>query len=62
MAVSPGDEYLSVACKNNNIGVIPIKSIGLNDESSSRKDKDIKFDLVCRGFHSASISSIDIAI
>lgn len=58
MAVSPGDEFLAVASKNNNIGIISIKSIGLNEDLN----KEIKFDLVCRGFHSGSITSIDIAI
>lgn len=58
MAISPGDEYLAVASKNNNIGIISIKSIGLNEDLS----KEVKFDLVCRGFHSGSISTIDVAI
>jgi len=58
MSVSPGEENLVVACKNNNIGIVQIKSIGLNED----QEKPIKFDLVCRGFHSGSISSIDVAI
>lgn len=49
---------LAVACKNNNIGLVNIKSIGLNENLAS----EIKFDLVCRGFHSGSINAIDIAI
>ena len=58
MAVSPGEDTLAVACKNNNIGLIQIKSIGLNEDLT----KEIKFDLVCRGFHSGSICAIDVAI
>lgn len=58
MTVSPGEETLAVACKNNNIGLVNIKSIGLNENLSN----EIKFDLVCRGFHSGSINAIDVAI
>jgi WD40 repeat protein len=58
MTVSPGEEYLTVACKNNNIGLIPIKSIGLNEDLH----REIKFDLICKGFHSGSITGIDVAI
>ena len=58
MSTSPSEENLAIACKNNNIGLISIKSIGLNDDLN----REIKFDLVCRGFHSGSISAIDVAI
>ncbi len=47
-----------MACKNNNIGLIQIKSLGLNEDLN----REVKFDLVCRGFHSGSISAIDVAI
>jgi WD40 repeat protein len=57
MAVNPTEEYLTMACKNNNIGLVHIKSIGLNEDTS----KDVKFDLVCKGFHSGPINSMDIA-
>jgi WD40 repeat protein len=58
LSVSPGEEYLGVQCNNNNIGLIHIKTIGLNEDIT----RDIKFDLVCRGFHSGSIDCIDIAV
>lgn len=58
MSVSPGEEFLSVACSNNNIGMTHLKTIGLNEDTT----RDIKFELVCRGFHSGSIDTIDIAI
>jgi len=58
MTISPGEETLAVSCKNNNIGLISIKSIKINENITS----EIKFDLVCRGFHSGSINAIDIAI
>jgi WD40 repeat protein len=35
-----------------------IKTLGLNEDIT----RDIKFDLVCRGFHSGSIDSVDIAV
>ena len=35
-----------------------IKTLGLNEDIN----RDIKFDLVCRGFHSGSIDSVDIAV
>jgi cilia- and flagella-associated protein 57 len=58
MTVSSGEEYLGVALSNNNIGLVHIKTIGLNEDIT----RDIKFDLVCRGFHSGAIDTIDIAI
>lgn len=65
MALSPGEDFLAVACHNNNLGLVNIKSIGLNSEEEKKKEKDkeVKFDLICKGgFHSGAISCIDIAI
>jgi hypothetical protein len=42
------EDYLAISLENNNIGIIQIKSIGLNEDL----EKEIKFDLVCKGFHS----------
>jgi len=58
MSVSSGEEFLAVALSNNNIGIVHIKTIGLNEDIT----KEIKFDLVCRGFHSGAIDTIDIAV
>ena len=55
---SPNEDYICISQENNNIGIVEIKSIGLNEDLN----KEIKFDLVCKGFHSGQISSIDIAI
>jgi hypothetical protein len=40
MAISPGEETLAVAAKNNTIGLINIKSIGLNEDTN----KEIKYE------------------
>jgi len=58
MSVSAGDDFLALALANNNIGLVHLKTLGLNEDVT----RDVKFDLVCRGFHSGSIDSIDIAI
>ena len=58
MSVSSGDEYLSLSLSNNNIGLVHLKTLGLNEDVT----REVKFDLVCRGFHSGAIDSIDIAI
>ena len=55
---APSEDYLCVSLENNNIGIVQTKSIGLNEDLS----KEIKFHLVCKGFHSGQISSIDIAL
>jgi hypothetical protein len=44
---------------NNNIGIVDIKSIGLNEE---KQNPDVKFDLICKGFHSGPITTIDVAV
>ena len=59
LAISPSEDYLAVSCRNNNIGVLQVKSIGLNEDLN----REIKFDLLSRGgFHSGAISAVDIAI
>lgn len=55
---SPNDDYIAISLENNNIGKILTKSIGLNEVL----EQEIKFDLVCEGFHSGQISSIDVAV
>jgi len=47
-----------VSLYNNNIGIVSIKSIGLNEDI----EREVKFDLVNRGFHSEGIDSIDVAV
>jgi len=49
---------LAVAMENNNIGIVHTKSIG----SSDSLNNEVKFDLICRGFHHGAISAIDVAI
>jgi cilia- and flagella-associated protein 57 len=58
LSVSGNDDYLAVSLQNNNIGLVTIKSIGLNEDTS----KEIKFELVCKGFHSEKISGVDVAV
>lgn len=55
---SPSEDYIVLSLENNNIGKIAIKSIGLNEDLK----KEISFDLICKGFHSGQISSIDVAV
>ncbi len=57
-SVSANEEKFAVFLLNNNIGLIDIKTIGLNEDT----EREIKSDLVCRGFHSGGITSIDVAI
>ena len=56
--MSNGEELLAVSLSNNNIGLVHYKSIGLNEDIN----KEIKFELICKGFHSGSISGLDVAI
>jgi hypothetical protein len=58
MDVNTSEEYIIVALQNNNIALVNIKSIGLNDSMT----REVKVDLVCRGFHSGPITCIDIAV
>jgi len=54
---SNDEEYIGISLENNNIGIIETKSIGLNEDLT----KEIRFDLVSKGFHSGKICSLDIA-
>lgn len=56
--VSPGEEHIALSLENNNIGIVLTKSIGLNEDPN----KEIKFNLISKGFHSGQISSMDIAV
>jgi cilia- and flagella-associated protein 57 len=56
--VSPSEDFLAVALETNNLGLILTKSIGLNEDLN----KEVKFSLVCKGFHSGPISALDIAV
>jgi len=58
MDVNSSEEYITAACSNNNITLISTKSIGLNENLK----REVKVDLVSRGFHSGSISCIDVAV
>jgi hypothetical protein len=58
MDVNTQEEYLSLSCKNNNIYLVNIKSIGLNESM----EKEVKIDQVSKGFHSGGITSMDIAV
>lgn len=58
MDVNPSEEIVAASCLNKNIALVNIKSIGLNENIN----RDIKVDLVCRGFHSGAINCIDIAV
>lgn len=57
MSLNLLEDTLAVGLENNNIGMLSIKSIGLNDDTT----KEIKFELACKGFHSGAISSMDVA-
>ena len=59
LAVDLAEENLALGLANNNIGILSIKSFGLNDEAAPL---EVKFDLVCKGFHSGAISAIDVAV
>lgn len=58
MSLSQLEDTLVVALDNNNIGLLSIRSLGLNDDINS----EVKFDLVCKGFHSGPITTIDVAV
>lgn len=58
MTLNVIEDTLAVALENNNIGLVSIKSLGLNDDIT----KEVKFELVCKGFHSGAITSIDVAV
>lgn len=56
--ITPNEEFIAVSLETNNLGIINTKSIGLNEDLN----KEIKFSLICKGFHSGAISTIDIAV
>jgi hypothetical protein len=58
MSLSLLEDTLAVALDNNNIGLLQIKSLGLNEDVNS----EVKFELVCKGFHSGAITTIDVAV
>ena len=58
MALNSNEETLAVAMSNNNIGIVNTKSIWQSDSLNN----EVKFDLVCRGFHNGSITGLDVAI
>ena len=57
-SVNSNEENMVVSLENNNIGIINVKSVGLNEDT----EREIKVDLVCRGFHSEGIDSMDVAV
>lgn len=57
-SVGNNEEYLAVCMDNNNIGLLNIKSIGLNEDLN----REIQFNLILKGFHSKSISTMDVAV
>ena len=59
LALDQNEEYLGVCLANNNIGMVNIKSIGLNEEKAA---PEVNFDLICKGFHSGAITTIDVAV
>lgn len=58
MTLNSTEETLAVAMQNNNIGIVNVKSIWQSDNLNN----EVKFDLVCRGFHNGSITGLDVAI
>lgn len=57
-SVGNGEEYLAICMDNNNIGLLNIKSIGLNEDLN----REIVFNLILKGFHSSAITCIDVAV
>lgn len=57
--ISPnGEEQITAACKNNNIYLVNMKSIGLNEQM----DKEVIIDQLAKGFHSGPITAMDVAV
>jgi hypothetical protein len=52
LALDATEENIALCMSNNNIGLVNIKSVGLNEETKP----DIDFKLLCSGFHSRAIS------
>ena len=57
-SLGSNEELLAVCMDNNNIGLLSTKSIGLNEDLN----REIQFNLILKGFHSKSISTIDVAV
>lgn len=55
--VNATEDYIAASCRNNNIYITHIKSIGLNESM----DKEVKVDQIAKGFHSGPVTTIDIA-
>lgn len=49
---------MAVCLFNNNIALVNIKSVGLNEDT----EREITSNLICRGFHSGGITSLDVAV
>ena len=57
MSLNVQDETLAVALSNNNIGTISTKSVWQADGGNN----EVKFSLVCRGFHHGRIDGLEVA-
>ena len=57
MDLNHSEEYLAVACRNNNSYIVHVKTVGLNESM----DKEVKVEMLARGFHSGAITAMDIA-
>ena len=47
-----------MALSNNNIGTVNTKSVW---QADSGNNNDVKFNLVCRGFHNGRIDGLEVA-
>jgi WD40 repeat protein len=56
--VSLSEEKLAICLSNNNIATVDIKTVGLNENT----EQDIKSELLCKGFHSGCVTSLDVAV
>jgi len=64
MDINNHEDMLAVGYATNDIGVCDISSIGLNQDfrrARDNMDRDVKFEILCNGFHSKSITCIDVA-
>ena len=60
MSVSLSEEILAVAYASNDLGILKINSLSLFQEETTM-NKPVSFEYICKGFHSGSINSMDIA-
>jgi hypothetical protein len=58
LAINVSEEYLAVALDNNSIGLILTKTINMTEH----RNTEVKFDLICRGFHTGAITGLDVAV